>query len=84
VLGQCGSVPAAFLIQNAFPVIDKYIDHVHTINDVPVKLHKGTAKIVSQCLIDNLRLYRNGVNLFFTDIDMIYDMMMAEIFKVTE
>lgn len=29
---------AAVLIQNAFPTLEKYIDHVHTINNKPAKL----------------------------------------------
>lgn len=28
----------AILLQNAFPILEKYIDHVHTINGVPIKV----------------------------------------------
>ena len=36
VLGQ----KSAILLQNAFPTLEKYIDHVHTINGVPTKVPK--------------------------------------------
>ena len=44
--GSCKSImiceiankPAAILIQNAFPVLEKYIDHPHTIDGKPLKL----------------------------------------------
>lgn len=33
-----------FLIQNTFPVIEKYFDHVHTIQEQPVTIHKKLDK----------------------------------------
>ena len=38
VLGKLSNVPHAFLIQNAFPATEKYIDHIHTISGVPVQI----------------------------------------------
>ena len=44
--GQCKSIlikkiagkEEAILIQNAFPTLEKYIDHPHTINGAPVRV----------------------------------------------
>lgn len=81
VLGRCADKPAAFLIQNAFPTIAKYFDHIHSVGDIPVVLHSGTAKVVKKFLESNLRMHEHGVNLFFADIDKIYELMLAEIGK---
>lgn len=75
VLGKCGGKDAAFLIQNAFPTTAEYFDHIHTSNGVPLSLHKGTAKLIADSLINNLRLHKRGISLFYADIDRIYDLM---------
>ena len=36
VIGLFAGKENAFLIQNAFPVIEKYFDHIHTIQEQPV------------------------------------------------
>ena len=40
VIGLFAGKENAFLIQNAFPVIEKYFDHIHTIQEQPVTIHK--------------------------------------------
>ena len=79
VLGKCGGTDAAFLVQNAFPVTEDYLDHIHTINGEPLTLHKTTAENVIHCLNGNLRLHKRGVNLFFADIDRLYGLMSAHL-----
>lgn len=81
VLGRCADKPAAFLIQNAFPTLAKYFDHIHSIREIPVKLHSGTAQIIKKCLKNNLRMREHGINLFFADIDKIYALMLNELNK---
>ena len=39
MLEKCDGKKAAFLIQNMFPVILKYIDHIHTKNGNPVPVN---------------------------------------------
>lgn len=69
------------LIQNAFPTIEKYIDHVHTENGVPVKV----AISLQEKIIFNfkylLNMKKHGTNLFFTDIDKIKEKMLEELKK---
>ena len=68
------------LLQNAFSILEKYIDHVHTINGVPIKV---VDSIKDEILINfkkMLKLKLNGINLFFTDIDKIKAILLEENF----
>ena len=38
LIGQIANRKSAILLQNAFPTLEKYIDHVHTINGAPVRV----------------------------------------------
>ena len=75
VLGKCGGWDAAFLIQNAFPITADFFDHLHTSQGTPLTLHAGTAKTIIKYLKNNLRLHKRGINLFFADIDKLYQLM---------
>ena len=75
VLGKCGGKDAAFLIQNAFPITQDYLDHIHTLQGKPLMLHATTAKNICDCLNSNLRLHKCGINLFFADIDRLLQLM---------
>ena len=75
VLGKCGDVDAAYLIQNAFPITCDYFDHIHTNNGIPLTLHQSTSATIVAHLRTNLRLHKKGVNLFFADIDRLYKIM---------
>ena len=74
---------AAILNQNAFPTLEKYIDHVHTHNGVPVKV----PSLLKNKILDNfnqmLKLKERGINLFFTEVDKIKEQMLEEVY-VTE
>ena len=69
----------AILIQNAFPTLEKYIKSSHTVDGKIVKISSA----VEREIIDNfkymLSLKANGLNLFFTDIDYIKDLMLKEL-----
>lgn len=77
ILGQ----KSAILLQNAFPTLKKYIDHVHTIDGIPAKVPETLGKII----LDNfknllkLKLKSKGINLFFADIDKIKEQMLEEL-----
>ena len=61
----------AILLQNAFPTLEKYIDHPHTINGKPIKVIKSLEEEIIQKFEYMLKLKNNGINLFFADIDRI-------------
>ncbi len=75
ILGKCGGKDAAFLIQNAFPITQDYLDHIHTLQGKTLMLHTTTAKNICGCLNGNLRLHKRGISLFFADIDRLYQLM---------
>ncbi len=67
------------LIQNAFPTIEKYVKSKHTIDGNDVKI----SGIVQREIIDDfkymLSLKTSGLNLFFSDIDKIKEIMLNEL-----
>lgn len=67
------------LLQNAFPTLEKYIDHVHTIDNKPAKVPEKLGKIILKNFENLMRLKNRGINLFFTDIDEIKKQMMNEL-----
>lgn len=71
---------SVILLQNAFPILEKYIDHVHLLdNGKPAKV---IASLKEEILMDFkyiMKLKNKGINLFFTDIDKIKEMMLEEL-----
>ena len=61
----------AILLQNAFPTLEKYIDHVHTINGIPFKVSIDLQKEILTMFKNMIGLKKRGKNLFFTNIDRI-------------
>ena len=70
-----------YLIQNTFPVIEKYFDHIHTIQEQPVTIHKKLDKLLVENLNEVLAMYNCGIKLTFTDIAAIRTIMERELEK---
>lgn len=81
VIGKFAGKENAFLIQNAFPIIAKYFDHVHTIQEKPVTIHKELNRILTENLREVLAMNKRGIKLTFTDIDAIKVVMEKELEK---
>ena len=81
VIGLFAGKENAFLIQNAFPVIEKYFDHIHTIQEQPVTIHKKLDKLLVENLNEVLAMYNRGIKLTFTDIAVIRTIMERELEK---
>ena len=85
--GRCDSIliekvfdeDSAILIQNAFPTLEKYIDHVHTRNGKPALVPITLQEKIYKKFIRLLELKERGIDLFFTDIDKIKEKMLNEI-----
>lgn len=75
VFGEFVNKERTFLIQNAFPIISKYINHIHTYNNVPLILSRNLILKLQNKLKRCLRLYQKGKNVFFTDIENIYKVL---------
>lgn len=77
--GKCNTIlirkvlegDAAILLQNAFPTLEKYIDHVHTLNGAPAKVSDTLKEEILNNFKELMKLKEKGYNLFFTDIDKI-------------
>ena len=85
--GSCKSImireianeKSVILLQNAFPTLEKYIDHPHIINGKPLKV----IDTLKNEILDNFKymmaLKQEGRNLFFTNIDNIKEKMLEEL-----
>ena len=81
VIGLFAGKENAFLIQNTFHVIEKYFDHIHTIQEQPVTIHKKLDKLLVENLNEVLAMYNRGIKLTFTDIATIRTIMEKELEK---
>ena len=79
VIGKFAGKENAFLIQNTFPVIAKFLDHVHTVDNKPVTVHKELNKVLVENLREVLALYNRGINLIYTDVAKIKAAMEQEL-----
>lgn len=79
IIRKIADTDAAILLQNAFPTLEKYIDHVHTIDGVPLKIPTDLQNEIKNLFKNMLGLKRRGTNLFFTDIDSLKQQMLKEI-----
>ena len=68
----------AFLFQNMFPILPKYIDHIHKIQQNPVPVNRHLQLILDRYFRDVLRLHKRGANLVFPDITRLEKLMLDE------
>ena len=78
VIGKYANVDAAFLLQNMFPILPKYIDHIHVINQNPVPVDTRLQRIIDRNFRELLRLHRKGIKIVFPDIARLEKLMMKE------
>ena len=83
VIGKFAGKENAFLIQNTFPIIAKYFDHVHTIQNKPVTIHKELNSTLQENLREVLAMHNRGIKLTYTDIDAIKASMEKELDNIT-
>ena len=69
----------AILLQNAFPTLEKYIKNRHTKDGIVVKISYNVQKEIINNFEYLLSLKSKGLNLFFTDIDCINNLMNEEL-----
>ena len=67
------------MLQNAFPTLEKYIDHVHVFNGIPARVPEYIQKKILNNFKEMMNLKKKGINLFFPDIDKIKQMMLEEL-----
>lgn len=85
--GSCKSIlikkiagkESVILIQNSFPTIEKYVKSKHTIDGKHIKIATSVQREIIDDFEYMLSLKKEGLNLFFTDIDSIKEKMMEEL-----
>lgn len=78
IIRKIADKDAAILLQNAFPTLEKYIDHVHTVDGVPLRVPTDLQNEIKSMFKNMLGLKSRGTNLFFTDIDDLKAKMLEE------
>ena len=81
--GEFAGKENAFLIQNAFPIIAKYFDHIHIVENKPVTVHNELNRILTENLREVLALHNRGIHLIYTDIVRIKAIMEQELENLT-
>lgn len=61
--------------------MEKYIDHVHTINGAPVRVADNLKDKILEDFNSLLAMKKEGINLFFADIDTLKEKMLNELNK---
>ena len=71
MIREIANKKSVILLQNAFPILEKYIDHPHIINGKPLKI----IDTLNEEILENFKylmvMKNQEINLFFTDIDII-------------
>lgn len=79
MISEIANEKTVILLQNAFPTLEKYIDHPHIVDGEPLKV----IDTLKEEILDNFKyliaLKKEGRNLFFTDIDKIKKIMLNEL-----
>lgn len=79
IIGKYKGKECVFLVQNIFPIIPKYIDHIDTVRNVAFPVVEGTKKIITDKVNKIFKLKEKGINLIFPDVDRISKILLDEI-----
>lgn len=89
--GYCDSIvikeflgkESVFLLQNMFPTIEKYVDHIHIINGVEAKVINRVAQELESKFNKLMALYSQGKKVIFTNIDNDLNILYKELNKIS-
>ena len=68
VLGQYADKGAAFVIQNAFPVTEKYVERAFVKQQKPMPVQCKIQRMIYKKFQNCLSIHKKGVKIFYTDI----------------
>ena len=66
------------MLQNAFPTLEKYIDHMHTIHSMPARVSDELREEILRNFKKMLKMKKHGVDLFFVDIDNLKEELLLK------
>ena len=72
-------VSKPFLFQNMFPILPKYIDHIHTIQHNPVLVRQQLQTMLDRQYRDIKRLHKRGAKVIFPDVTRLEKLMKDEL-----
>jgi hypothetical protein len=78
-IGEYANKQQAFLFQNMFPILPKYIDHVHTIRQNPAPVNPRLQKLLDINYRNILRLHKQGAKVICPDINRLEKLMLDEL-----
>mgnify|MGYP004502118435 CR=1 FL=1 len=64
LIGQIANRKSAILLQNAFSILEKYINHVHTVNGAFVRVADNLKDKILNNFNSMLAMKKEGINLF--------------------
>ena len=79
MISEIANKKSVILIQNAFPTIEKYVKSKHSIDGRYIRISKYIEKEIIDDFRYMLSLKKEGLNLFFTDIDKIKEKILEEL-----
>lgn len=79
MISEIANKKSVILLQNAFPTLEKYIDHPHTMNGAHVRVADNLRDEILENFNSLLALKKQELNLFFVDIDQVKEKMLDEI-----
>ena len=79
MISEIANKPSVILIQNAFPVLEKYIDHPHIVDGKPLKVIDTLKDEILNNFKYLMELKKSGRNLFFYSIYIIKEIMLDEL-----
>ena len=77
-VARYGDGQSAFLFQNMFPILPKYIDHIHTVAGIPMAVNHAVQEEIIKRFKEIRRLYSRGVKMVFPDITRLERLMTDE------
>lgn len=81
MISEIANEKVVILLQNAFPTLEKYIDHPHIVDGKPLKVIETLKEEILTNFKYLIALKKEGRDLFFTDIDKIKQIMLDELNK---
>lgn len=70
---------AVFLLQNMFPTIEKYVDHIHTVNGDDVKVISKISNEIESVFNKVMAMVDKGKKIIFTDVEKDMKIMLKEL-----
>jgi hypothetical protein len=84
LIARYGDGQSAFLLQNMFPILPKYIDHIHTVAGIPMAVNPVVREEISKRFKEIRRLYAQGIKMVFPDITRLEKLMLDESHSATQ